>query len=95
MLQTQTQFCSQCTLVGVTFDPLRTDPLRTFISSMHELLRFIILPLHRMYDNVSPSPPISMRSWRIDIPSSQEPGMPILREVIEIGGESDTLSYIP
>jgi hypothetical protein len=41
-------------------NPLRMDPLRLLTSSMHELLGVPILLLHEMYDEVSPSLPISM-----------------------------------
>jgi hypothetical protein len=59
---------------------------------MHELLRVTILPLHGMYDEVSPSAPTSLHPRRITIPTSQELGMAILQECIEVGGESDTFS---
>jgi hypothetical protein len=71
------------------------DPLRLFIPSMHELLGVTIFLLHGMYDKVSPSPPISMHPWRIAIPPSQEPGMAILQECMEVGREGDTSLCIP
>jgi hypothetical protein len=71
------------------------DPMRTFTSSMHELLGVTILPLHGLYDKVSPSPPTSMHPRRIAIPTSQEPRMAILQECIEVGKEDDTSSCIP
>jgi hypothetical protein len=40
-------------------NPLTMDSLRRFISFVHELLGITILPLHGMYDNVSPSPSTS------------------------------------
>jgi hypothetical protein len=36
------------------------DPMKTFTSSMHELLGVTILLLHGVYDEVSPSPLTSM-----------------------------------
>jgi hypothetical protein len=68
------------------------DSLRMFTSSMHELLGITILPLHGIYDEVSPSPPTSMHPQRIAIPSSWEGGMAILRGCMEVGGEGDTSS---
>jgi hypothetical protein len=62
---------------------------------MHELLGITILPLHGMYNKVSPSPPTSMHPPSIAIPSSWEVGMAILGESIEVGGVDDTSSYIP
>jgi hypothetical protein len=70
-------------------------PLSLVTSSMHGLLGVTILPLYGMHDEVSPSPPTSMHSWRIVIPTSQEPKMAILQGCIEVGGEDDTLSCIP
>jgi hypothetical protein len=71
------------------------DPLRLLTSSMHELLGVIIFSFHDMYDKVSPSPPTLMHPWRIAILGSWEVGMAILRGFIKVGGEGDTLSYIP
>jgi hypothetical protein len=48
-----------------------------------------------MYDEVSSTPPTSMDSPRIAIPTSQELGMAMLGGCIEVGGEGDTLLYIP
>jgi hypothetical protein len=76
-------------------NPLRMVPLSLVTSSMHQLLEVTILLLHGMHDEVSPSPPTSMHPRRIAIPTSQELGMAILRGYIEVGGESDTSSYIP
>jgi hypothetical protein len=59
---------------------------------MDELVGITILLLQVMHDDVSPSPPTSMHSWRIDIPGFWEGGMLILRENIEVGGEGDTSS---
>jgi hypothetical protein len=70
------------------------DPLKTFTSSMHELLGVTILPLHGMYDEVSSSLPTSMHLQRIAILGSWKAGMAILRRCIEVGGEGDTSSYI-
>jgi hypothetical protein len=69
------------------------DPFRMFASSMHELLGITILALHGIYDEVSPSPPTSMHPRRIAIPPSQELGMTKVK--VKVGGEGDTLSYIP
>jgi hypothetical protein len=71
------------------------NPLRLFTKSMHELLGVTILPLHVVYDKVSPSPPTSMHPQRIAIPSPWEGGMAILQRKIEVKGEGDTSSYIP
>jgi hypothetical protein len=48
-----------------------------------------------MHDEVSPSLPTSMHPRRIAIPTSQELGMAILQECIEVGGEGDTSLCIP
>jgi hypothetical protein len=48
-----------------------------------------------MYDEVSSTPPTSMDSPRIAIQTSQELGMAMLGGCIEVGGEGDTLLYIP
>jgi hypothetical protein len=61
---------------------------------MHELLGVTILPLHGMYDEVSPSPLTSMHTRKIVIPGSWKGRMAILRGCIEVGGEGDTSSYI-
>jgi hypothetical protein len=61
---------------------------------MHESLGVTILPLHGMYDKVSPSPPTLMNPRRIAIPTSQEPRMAILQGCIKVGGDGDTLSYM-
>jgi hypothetical protein len=59
------------------------------------ILGVTILLLHGMYDEVSSTPPTSMDSPRIAIPTSQELGMAMLGGCIEVGGEGDTLLYIP
>jgi hypothetical protein len=74
---------------------MRMDSLRIFTSFIHELLGVTILPLHGKQDNVSPSFPTSMHSWRTDIRDYGEGGMSVLQECIEVGRKGDTLSYFP
>jgi hypothetical protein len=61
---------------------------------LHELLGITILPLHGMYGDMSPSPPTSIHSQRIGILPSQERGMPILQECIEVGGEGIVMHFM-
>jgi hypothetical protein len=58
------------------------------------MLGVTVLSLHGMYDKMSPSPPTSMHSKRIDILPSQESGIPIFQEFIEARREGDS-SYTP
>jgi hypothetical protein len=76
-------------------NPLKMVPLSLITSSMHQLLGVTIFPLHGMHDEMSPSLPTSMHPRRIVIPTSQELGMAILQECIEVGGEGDTSLCIP